>query len=107
MSRVASKPRSCREQPLPPALSNQLDKHGVILPNPADREHRSCSDALIVAPLRSACLSWFAHSSCYPVQREVTIVTNRKEFFMDMLWLFAGVMGALLIGGLIVYKKSA
>jgi len=26
---------------------------------------------------------------------------------MDMLWMFAVVMGALLIAGLVVYKKSA
>jgi len=26
---------------------------------------------------------------------------------MDMMWLFATVMGALLLGGIIVYKKSA
>jgi len=26
---------------------------------------------------------------------------------MDMLWIFAGVMLLLLVGGLIVYKKSA
>jgi len=26
---------------------------------------------------------------------------------MDMLWMFMGVMGILLIAGLVVYKKSA
>jgi len=25
---------------------------------------------------------------------------------MDMMWLFALVMGALLVGGIVVYKKS-
>jgi len=25
---------------------------------------------------------------------------------MDMMWLFAVVMGALLLGGIVVYKKS-
>jgi hypothetical protein len=30
-----------------------------------------------------------------------------KGAVMDMMWLFAVVMGALLLGGIIVYKKSA
>ena len=32
---------------------------------------------------------------------------NLKGAAMDMMWLFATVMGALLLGGIIVYKKSA
>jgi hypothetical protein len=32
---------------------------------------------------------------------------NLKGAVMDMMWLFATVMGALLLGGIIVYKKSA
>ncbi len=31
---------------------------------------------------------------------------NLKGAVMDMMWLFAAVMGALLLGGIIVYKKS-
>jgi hypothetical protein len=31
---------------------------------------------------------------------------NLKGAVMDMMWLFATVMGALLLGGIIVYKKS-
>ena len=30
-----------------------------------------------------------------------------KGAVMDMMWLFAIVMGALLLGGIVVYKKSA
>ena len=30
-----------------------------------------------------------------------------KGAVMDMMWLFATVMGTLLLGGIIVYKKSA
>ena len=29
-----------------------------------------------------------------------------KGAAMDMMWLFATVMGALMLGGIIVYKKS-
>ena len=29
-----------------------------------------------------------------------------KGAVMDMMWLFALVMGALLLGGIVVYKKS-
>lgn len=32
---------------------------------------------------------------------------NMKGAVMDMMWLFATVMGVLLLGGIIVYKKSA
>lgn len=50
----------------------------------------------------------FEHKSCSIHVAGIHVVTNdlMKGAVMDMLWLFAGVMGALLIGGIIVYKKS-
>jgi hypothetical protein len=35
------------------------------------------------------------------------VIIQTKGVIMDMLWMFAGVMVLLLVGGLIVYKKSA
>lgn len=103
MSWVAPRPRS----DLPPVLSNQLDEHGDILPKPPDLAHQNCSDTFIVATLRSACLACIAHSSCYHSDEKSLSLLTERSFFMDMLWMFMGVMGVLLIAGLVVYKKSA
>ncbi len=48
------------------------------------------------------------HKSCSFRMTRFHVVINDllKGAVMDMMWLFALVMGALLIGGLIVYKKS-
>jgi hypothetical protein len=34
-------------------------------------------------------------------------LSQPKGAVMDMLWMFVGVMAALLVGGLMVYKKGA
>ena len=41
----------------------------------------------------------------HPHAKEFTFVLMKRAV-MDMMWLFALVMGALLLGGIVVYKKS-
>jgi len=48
----------------------------------------------------------FKHKSCSMRVAAVNVTFNEGAV-MDMMWLFATVMGVLLLGGIIVYKKSA
>ncbi len=54
------------------------------------------------------CVEHVKHESCSMFMTRIRIHFNKlKGVAMDMMWLFATVMGALLLGGIIVYKKSA
>lgn len=47
------------------------------------------------------------HKSCSMFRTRIRVHLNKlKGAAMDMMWLFATVMGALMLGGIIVYKKS-
>ena len=63
---------------------------------------------LFLHSLGAVSLECFEHKSCSLVVTGIHVAINdlMKGAVMDMMWLFALVMGALLIGGLIVYKKS-
>ncbi len=66
------------------------------------RQLRRFSQSFVVISVEQA-----EHKSC-SVRMMTTRVHlhNLKGAAMDMMWLFATVMGALLLGGIIVYKKS-
>jgi len=46
------------------------------------------------------------HDSCCHSNKSGVIIQT-KGVAMDSLWMFVGVMIALLLGGLVVYKKGA
>ena len=66
------------------------------------------------APSKPVCSSYFVRLLPRKHQAQKLLhpgAESRRSFqlkgaVMDMMWLFALVMGALLLGGIVVYKKS-
>lgn len=91
---------------LPRQVSKQVDSLEVIFPISPIRRAAPTSKHPFWRAFQGSLLRTIQAQELLCLDDDSSSSSNLKGAVMDMMWLFAGVMGALLIGGLIVYKKS-